>query len=80
MEGPPQETAISKRGESLMSKKRFFEIQSMIHEILQNPVLETQIIDSIMNIMNFDPNVSQYTPSVARKIKEYRRKKKEKGT
>lgn len=65
-----------KRGGSMMSKKRFYAIQDILHQYIQNPDVESQISQHIMDIMNFDPKVSRYTPEIGEKIKEYRQKKK----
>jgi hypothetical protein len=70
------ESQSQKRGGSMMSKKRFYAIQDILHQYIQNPDVESQISHHIMEIMNFDPQVSRYTPEIGQKTKEYRQKKK----
>ena len=54
-----------KRGVSVMSKKRFFEIVEELQKYISSPQEQDVLIDDIMRIMKFDPNAKQYNPEKA---------------
>jgi hypothetical protein len=69
----------SKKPTATLSKTRFKEICESLTTIIQDDDKVRQVIESIQTILNFDPNIPQYTPEVGKKIKEYRQRLKEEG-
>lgn len=63
--------------QSILSKKRYYEIETVCHNILGDDALTAQIMSSIQNIMKFDPNASTYTKERGQKNIEFRKKKAE---
>ena len=65
---------------SMMSKKRYHQIEKVISDTYQDDEKLVAVMEGIRMIMNFDPEVSRYTPEISKKIKEYRhRLRDEKG-
>lgn len=83
METPKDEGVTSvKKGASMLSKKRFQQINTMLHDVIQDQELVERVLTSIKEIMQFDPDVSQYrgyTKDRGDATKAYRQRKKELG-
>jgi len=66
---------------SMMSKKRFNEIVSMINGMIDDATKAEMIIENIKEIMRFDPLKKQYTPELGKQRRtRYHAKAKEDGT
>ena len=69
------ETPVKERkAVSMMSKKRFQEICDVLTHAIDDHEKVQEVIESIKDIMGFDPEVKQYTPEQGKKTMEYRRK------
>lgn len=64
----------TKKGLSTLSKKRFSDIKEAFQNRLQDEEVTKQLLNILCEIMQFDPDVSRYTPELGQKIKEYRHK------
>lgn len=63
---------------STMSKKRFHEISTMLHDLFEDDEKYQKAIESINNIMNFDPDANVYTPEIGLKTREREKRRAEK--
>lgn len=66
------------KGKTCFSKKRYHEIETKI-EAKYATDMASDIMSIIRDVLKFDPETSTYDEDNARKIKEYRAKKKAEG-
>lgn len=71
--------STTKQSKSLMSKKRFFDIETAIKDRLNDDDAVSDIMKIISDIMNYDPNLSTYNETQAKQIRAYRNKLKQMG-
>ncbi len=72
---------VSYNAHSMMSKKRFNEIATMINRMIDDATKAEMIIENIKEIMRFDPLKKQYTPELGKQRRaRYHAKAKEDGT
>lgn len=62
---------------SVMSKKRYHEIEEALRVAIPDPVQHAEIMSRICEIMKYDPTKSMYTPEVKERSMKWRRKKAE---
>lgn len=67
----------SKKGNSKLSKARYIELEAMFKREIDNEELLNRVLKNFLDIMQFDPAASTYTPDRREKCAEYRRKKAE---
>ena len=64
-----------KKAVSILSKKRFQQIEDLLRQQLQNDDKLFVTMEKFKEIMNFDPTRSRYNEHVKDQIQEYRRRK-----
>lgn len=70
----------SAKGKAVFTKKRYGEIANVANEIFQDETKVDVFMQRVRTIMNFDPDVKQYTPEQAKYIRESRQRlSKERG-
>ena len=69
---PNEQQSSTKKGAAMLSKKRYQEIVDRLNILIADPDLTEQVLSTIKDVMDFDPNVSRYNPEVGKKNKEYR--------
>lgn len=68
------------KGKSVLTKKRYSEIDILAKELIPEQNNVDKLMEGIRRIMNFDPEVKQYTPEQAKYIRESRQRlSKERG-
>lgn len=60
---------------SVMSKKRYREIEQALQESIKDPQELASTMKRICEIMKFDPNIGIYTPEKGKQMSERRRQK-----
>lgn len=60
---------------SIMSKKRYMEIQKTLEEHIADDATLNTVMASIRTIMRYDPDKSAYTPEIKQRQVEWRRRK-----
>lgn len=63
---------------SMLTKKRYNELDERIKSLL-DPKQADSIMESIRDVMHFDPTLKIYTPKHAQNVANYRKKLKELG-
>lgn len=66
-----------KKAVSIMSKKRYHLIEETLRKTIDDPNKLANVLQSIQEIMNFDPNRNTYTPEVKERVLQWRKKKAE---
>ena len=67
------------KGSRTLSKKKYYELSNELTSRLGDAELVTKVLNTIKEVLDFDPEVSTYDEVQAKKIKEYRQRKKEEG-
>lgn len=62
---------------SIMSKKRYHEIEEILSSLIKNPEEHSLAMSKICEIMKFDPNRNTYTPKVKENNANWRKKRAE---
>jgi ABC-type uncharacterized transport system fused permease/ATPase subunit len=70
---PPVIRDSDKRGSSIMSKKRFWEIDEKLKQYIVDKLEQDALREKIMLIMKFDPNAKQYDAEKAHQHREQQR-------
>lgn len=77
----PQETTAKVQTEngraSYMSKSRYEKIETAIESATQDPVVTSKIMESIREIMKFDPGQNTYKESRAKTMRDWRQRVRE---
>jgi len=67
----------SRKGNSKLSKAKYQELEAMFKREIPNEEAFNRVLKNFLDIMQFDPSASTYTPDRREKCAEYRRKKAE---
>lgn len=67
------------KGNSTMSKKKYYELCAMLDNLIQDKQQIETMLGALRTVLEFDPDVNTYNSQQAEKIKEYRKKKKDEG-
>jgi hypothetical protein len=60
---------------SVMSKKRYAEIDETLSKVISDPKQHALVMAKICSIMKFDPAIGVYTPEKGKKMSERRKMK-----
>lgn len=74
-----EEHTETKKGISTLSKKKYFELAEAFHKELNDSNQTERLLTILKDVMNFDPDVSRYTPEVGRQIRDRIQRLKEQG-
>lgn len=57
----------TRKSTSMLSKKRYCEITKMLTQVIQDDKKVQEALQKLQEIMNFDPDMSTYTPELGKK-------------